>query len=98
MVDFAKLSTAAIVAGLTAILLMALAAVLFASGNDSLTRTAPFFALAGLAVTTLTSMLRADQTKTQTNGVTTDAMQAAINAAVEAAHAKATGDMTTPEG
>lgn len=83
-------STAAIIGGLTAIMLMVLAAVLLIPhGDESSQRLGAFMGIAAIVVTALVALLKADQAATssakaatQTNG----SLDARITAAVLAAN------------
>jgi hypothetical protein len=77
-----SVSVVAIVGGLTAFGLMALAAVLFIQpGSEAEQRLALFFGLLSIVVTSLVGMLKADQSAKQTNG----SLDARIHDAVLAA-------------
>lgn len=77
-----KVSTAALIGGLLAFGLLALAGVLLiSSGEESTYRLGLFFGVIGTGVAALVAALKADQAATQTNGQLDKRIQAAVHRA-----------------
>lgn len=78
-----RLSTLAIVGGLTVFGFLALAAVLLVTpGPEATQRLGLFFGVVGTVIAALITMARADQSRTQTNGSLDDRIHTATTAAV----------------
>lgn len=77
-----RYSNVAVIGGLVAFGLLALAAVLFiAPGPESTQRLALFFGVIGSGVAALVALLRSDEAATQTNGKLDARIQAAVHRA-----------------
>lgn len=90
-----RLSTAAIVGGLTAFGCMALAAIILVGDTqDAMQRIGLFFGFIGIVIPTLLGMLRSDQAAKQTNGSLDERIEAAL---LRAQSARRRTDIVPPE-
>lgn len=92
----ARFSILAVIGGLTAFGLMALAAIiLVADTPDSMNRLALFFALTSTVIAALIGAMRSDQAAKQTNGTLDDRIESAVLRA-QATRRRAFGENDQP--